>query len=65
MTKSLIERELKYTAHNYKPLPVMLTRGKAGYVYDVNGVKYHDFLCGYSSNNQGHNHPAIVAAMTK
>lgn len=43
----------------------MLTKGKGGYVWDVNGVKYQDFLCGYSSNNQGHNHPAIVAAMMK
>lgn len=43
----------------------MLTRGKGGFVWDVNGTKYHDFLCGYSSNNQGHNHPAIIAAMTK
>jgi ornithine--oxo-acid transaminase len=64
-TQELIDRELKYTAHNYSPLPVMLTRGRGGIVWDVNNVKYNDMLCGYSSNNQGHNHPAIVAAMVK
>jgi ornithine--oxo-acid transaminase len=65
LTSDLIAKELKYTAHNYSPLPVVLSRGKGGYVWDVNGKKYHDFLCGYSSNNQGHNHPKIVAAMIK
>jgi len=64
-TQSLIDREMKFTANNYKSIPVMLTRGRGGFVWDVNGKKYDDFLCGYSSLNQGHNHPKIVAAMIK
>lgn len=61
----LIAKELKFTANNYKPLPVVLAKGKGGFVYDVHGKKYDDFLCGYSSNNQGHNHPKIISAMVK
>lgn len=57
-----IELDLKYCAHNYKPLPVALTRGEGIYVWDVQGRQYMDFLCGYSSNNQGHSHPKILKA---
>jgi ornithine--oxo-acid transaminase len=64
-TQKFIDKELKFTANNYKALPVMLNRAKGGYVWDVNGVKYSDFLCGYSSINQGHNHPKIIEAMVK
>ena len=59
----MIERDLKYLAHNYKPLPVALSRGKGIYVWDVEGNKYFDFLNGYSSNNQGHSHPKIIKAL--
>jgi len=55
--------ENKYGAHNYHPLPVVLTRGEGVYVWDVEGKKYYDFLSAYSSLNQGHGHPKIVNAL--
>lgn len=57
-----IERARVYGVQNYAPLPVVLTRGKGVFVYDVKGRKYFDMLSAYSALNQGHNHPAIVAA---
>lgn len=60
----LIEKENKYGAHNYHPLPVVLDRGEGVYVWDVDGKKYYDFLSAYSAVNQGHCHPVIVKAMT-
>ena len=59
----LIEKENKYGAHNYHPLPVVLDRGEGVYVWDVDGKKYYDFLSAYSAVNQGHCHPKIVRAM--
>ncbi|PVX44653.1 ornithine--oxo-acid transaminase [Flavobacterium sp. 103] len=59
----LIEKENKYGAHNYHPLPVVLERGEGVYVWDVDGKKYFDFLSAYSAVNQGHCHPKIVGAM--
>ncbi len=59
----LIEKENKYGAHNYHPLPVVLERGEGVYVWDVDGKKYYDFLSAYSAVNQGHCHPKIVGAM--
>jgi len=59
----LIEKENKYGAHNYHPLPVVLDRGEGVYVWDVDGKKYYDFLSAYSAVNQGHCHPKIVGAM--
>ncbi|MFQ6599965.1 ornithine--oxo-acid transaminase [Flavobacterium sp. C3NV] len=59
----LIEKENKYGAHNYHPLPVVLDRGEGVYVWDVDGKKYYDFLSAYSAVNQGHCHPKIVKAM--
>ena len=64
-TKEYIEREHKYGAHNYHPLPVVLNRGEGVYVWDVEGKKYFDFLSGYSALSQGHCHPKIVAALKK
>src|SRR5215217_5248102 len=58
-----LELEEKHGAHNYHPLPVVLTRGKGVYVWDVEGKKYFDFLSGYSAVNQGHCHPQIVEAL--
>lgn len=58
-----LEQENKYGAHNYHPLPVVLSRGEGVYVWDVDGKKYFDFLSGYSAINQGHCHPKIVAAL--
>jgi ornithine--oxo-acid transaminase len=59
----LIEKENKYGAHNYHPLPVVLEKGEGVYVWDVDGKKYYDFLSAYSAVNQGHCHPKIVGAM--
>jgi len=64
-TKDYIQREDKYGAHNYHPLPVVLDRGEGVYVWDVEGKKYYDFLSAYSAVNQGHCHPKIVGAMTE
>ncbi len=55
--------ENKYGAHNYHPLPVVLSRGEGVYVWDVEGKRYYDFLSAYSAVNQGHCHPKIVGAM--
>lgn len=59
----LIEKENKYGAHNYHPLPVVLERGEGVYVWDVDGKKYYDFLSAYSAVNQGHSHPKLVNAL--
>jgi len=58
-----IALEDKYGAHNYHPLPVVLSKGEGVYVWDVEGKKYYDFLSAYSAVNQGHCHPKIVNAM--
>ena len=59
-----IDQENKYGAHNYHPLPVVLSRGKGCYLWDVDGKKYFDFLSAYSAVNQGHCHPKIVKDLT-
>jgi ornithine--oxo-acid transaminase len=64
-TSYYIALEEKYGAHNYHPLPVIIERGQGVYLYDVEGKQYFDFLSGYSAVNQGHCHPAIIAAMTE
>jgi len=64
-TAALIAREDKYGAHNYHPLPVVLSKGDGVFVWDVEGKKYFDFLSAYSAVNQGHCHPQIVRAMTE
>lgn len=63
-SQQAIELENKYGAHNYHPLPVVLSRGEGVHVWDVEGKKYYDFLSAYSAVNQGHCHPKIVDAMT-
>ena len=62
--QEFIDREARYGAHNYHPLPVVLERGEGIYVWDTDGKKYFDFLSAYSAVNQGHCHPNIVKAMT-
>ncbi len=57
--------EEKYGAHNYHPLPVVLSKGEGVYVWDVEGKRYYDFLSAYSAVNQGHCHPRIVRALTE
>lgn len=63
-TAAFIALEEKYGAHNYHPLPVVLSKGEGVYVWDVDGKKYYDFLSAYSAVNQGHCHPKIIDAMT-
>uniref|UniRef100_H2YA99 Ornithine aminotransferase n=1 Tax=Ciona savignyi TaxID=51511 RepID=H2YA99_CIOSA len=58
-----LQRELRYGAHNYNPLPVAISRGKGVHVWDVEGKKYFDYLSAYSSLNQGHSHPRIIEAL--
>ena len=62
-SQQTIDLENKYGAHNYHPLPVVLSRGEGVHVWDVNGKQYYDFLSAYSAVNQGHCHPKIVNAM--
>jgi len=64
-SQKAIDLENKYGAHNYHPLPVVLHKGEGVFVWDVEGKKYYDFLSAYSAVNQGHCHPAIVAALTE
>lgn len=61
--QQFIEREEKYNAHNYHPLPVVLSKGKGVHVWDIDGKKYFDFLSGYSAINQGHCHPKIIQSL--
>lgn len=62
-TEQAIELEHKYGAHNYHPLPVVISRGEGVFVWDVEGKKYYDFLAAYSAVNQGHCHPRIIQAL--
>jgi len=62
-SQAAIEMENKYGAHNYHPLPVVLSKGKGVYVWDTEGKQYFDFLSAYSAVNQGHCHPKIVGAL--
>lgn len=64
-SKEAIKLEDKYGAHNYHPLPAVLSRGEGVFMWDVEGKKYYDFLAAYSAVNQGHCHPKIVDAMKK
>lgn len=61
--KRYIDQEEKYGAHNYHPLPVVLSKGEGAFVWDVDGKKYFDFLSAYSAVNQGHCHPKIIKAL--
>jgi ornithine--oxo-acid transaminase len=62
-TRELIEKVEKFGAHNYKPLPVVLSRGEAARVWDVEGNEYLDFLACYSALNFGHQHPRLIGAL--
>jgi ornithine--oxo-acid transaminase len=62
-TQHYLQLEEQYGAHNYHPVPVVLSRGEGVYVWDVDGKRYYDFLSGYSAVNQGHCHPKIVSAL--
>lgn len=58
-----IELEERYCAHNYHPLPVVLTRGEGVYVWDESGKCYMDMMSAYSAVSHGHCHPRLVAAL--
>ena len=62
-SQQAIALEDKYGAHNYHPLPVVLSKGDGVFVWDAEGKKYYDFLSAYSAVNQGHSHPKIVNAL--
>lgn len=59
MLVQFIERENKYGAHNYAPIPVVLNKAEGCFVWDVDNKRYYDFLSAYSATNQGHNHPKV------
>ncbi len=61
----LLETEHRLGAHNYKPLPVVLSRGEGVWVWDAEGRRYLDCLSAYSAVNQGHCHPKIREAMVE
>jgi len=63
-SKDYMDRESKFGAHNYHPLPVVLEKGKGIFMWDTDGKRYFDFLSAYSAVNQGHCHPKIIKAMT-
>ena len=60
-----IDTEWRLGAHNYKPLDVVLSRGRGVWVWDTDGNRYLDCLAAYSAVNQGHCHPKILAALTE
>jgi ornithine--oxo-acid transaminase len=64
-SEKAMELEDKYGAHNYHPLPVVLSKGVGAKVWDAEGKEYFDFLSAYSAVNQGHCHPKIVGALTE
>jgi ornithine--oxo-acid transaminase len=61
--QSYIDKEEKYGAHNYHPLPAVLEKGEGVFLWDVEGKRYYDFLSAYSAVNQGHCHPKIIGAL--
>jgi ornithine--oxo-acid transaminase len=63
LTRHYIDLESRHGAHNYHPLPVVLSRGSGVHVWDVDDRRYFDFLSGYSAVNQGHCHPKILQSM--
>ena len=60
---NLMEREARYAAHNYNPLPVVLARGEGAYLWDIEGRRYIDMMSAYSAVSHGHAHPRILAAL--
>src|SRR5436190_11981330 len=62
--EQLMQLENQYGAHNYHPLPVVLTRGEGVYLWDVDGKKYLDMMSAYSAVSHGHCHPKLVAALS-
>lgn len=63
--RRIIDREDRYGAHNYHPMPVVIERGEGVYLWDTGKKRYFDFLSAYSAVSQGHCHPRIIAALTR
>jgi len=55
----------EYSAHNYAPLPVVVSSAAGVWVTDVHGRRYLDMLAGYSALNFGHRHPRLVDAAVR
>jgi len=64
-SRDAILLEDRYGAHNYHPLPVVLSKGEGVFLWDVEGKRYYDFLSAYSAVNQGHCHPRIIQALVE
>ncbi len=64
-SRQIIDEAERWSARNYAPLGVAITRGEGAFVWDVDGRRYVDMLSAYSALNQGHCHPRIVAAMVE
>lgn len=64
-SKTAMQLEDQYGAHNYHPIPVVLSRGKGVHVWDLEEKQYFDFLSAYSAVNQGHCHPKIIATLVE
>jgi len=62
-SEDLIRKDNTYGAHNYHPLPVVISKAEGVWVWDPEGRRYLDFLSAYSAVNQGHRHPKIIAAL--
>lgn len=65
LSQSLMATEATVTAQNYAPLPVVLTKGKDVYMWDVEGNQYIDMMSAYSAVSFGHSHPRLVKALTQ
>ena len=62
-SEEFIKMDEKYCAHNYHPIPVVISKAEGVWVYDPEGNKYLDCLSAYSSQNTGHRHPEIIQAL--
>ncbi len=63
LTSYHLDLEKQFGAHDYHPLPAVLSKGRGVFLWDVNGKRYYDFLSAYSAVNQGHCHPKIIKAL--
>ena len=63
--EELIKKELESSAKNYKPLPVVLSKGKGVWLWDTDGNKYLDMMSAYSAVSHGHAHPELVKVLHK
>ena len=61
--KDYFEKESKYGASNYSPLPVVLEKGEGAYLWDIDGNKYLDMMSAYSAVSHGHSHPKLVQTL--